>query len=449
MQNAPLSKSKTSLSPDVKPLGKVGSALLILAAPITVLNPILPHIGPLSAYTAFSGLILVYGLLNLRRRTPDRLRKLTIVFAIPTMLVAAFVALSNFGVPSVFGESVVVAAGLALVIGLICMPVSRDTLRVVLLGWLIASITTTAMAAIERLTGFRFAPSYLDINPYISKVGVVAVFYNPNNFAAFLAFSFVVLLAGRRLFSSPFLRAMFLFAGIAAVPVMLATSSRFGIAAIVLSSAMWIFLRLRTVTARVGLGLLSLIGAYMLVIQMGEGGSESATATPRGTHYVIEVGGLAIPSDSSLLARWNLALNGLEMSITTPLGVGPGGFEDRMRTGMFPREVFGLVNPHNGVIEFLVQYGVILTVLAFLVTFTLFSTALRESITTHQGTPERGLAIGLACALVALPLVLGMHSAFLDAPQQWLAMATFIMIGIYLRTWNTRSPDVSGVNIGG
>ncbi|MDR2322317.1 MAG: O-antigen ligase family protein [Microbacterium sp.] len=414
-------------------LTRLGRVLVAFLPPIAVLNPILPHIGPVASFTAYSVLFFAYGVFHLRRRPPSGIRRLVLVLCLPVLAIALWTVITQFGTPVVFTEAVVVAGGIFIVLGLIALPSSRDTMRAILAGWLLASLATTVLAAIELTTGRHFGPNYLDANPTATKTGVVTVFFNPNNYAAFLCLAIPLLLAGATLTTRRWLRLTYYATAVVSVPLTVATSSRFGLAALVLGGSIWLMLRLRSHIAQAFMLAFALFAVILtLTLLQGRAAGDISSAA-RSSGYVISVMGLDIPSDSSLLARWNLMLNGLDMIPHTPFGSGPGGYELAAQAQGTTRNTFGMINPHNGAIEFITQYGIILGAIAALLTITLFIVSVRANNTYGKGTPERALASATVCVIAMLPLILGMHSTFLDVPHEWIGFATFAAVGAYLQ----------------
>ncbi|KJL26328.1 O-antigen ligase family protein [Microbacterium azadirachtae] len=426
-----------------KPLSRIGQLLVAGLIPVAALNPVLPHVGPVSSFTAYAIIFFVYAIGHIHKRPPSRLRLLIALFSIVVLGIALVTLANRFGALYASAEAVVVAGGLFITLGLISLPSTRNTIKSLLLGWLLASIITTVLAIVELLTGHHFGPSYLDANPGASKTGVVVVFFNPNNYAAFLTLTIPLLIAGARLTSRVWVRRAYYLAAFASVPIMFLTSSRFGLAALVLGAAVWVILRVRSRVAQAAILVFALIGVIaVLVMFQGRTAGDISAGISRDS-YEITIGGIKIPSDSSLLARWNLALNGLDMIAENPFGSGPGGYElSALSTGT-SRMTFGMVNPHNGAIEFATQYGVFLGIIAALITVTLLATALRANSVASRRSPDRALAAATVAVIWTLPLLFGMHSTFVDVPHEWLGFATFATIGVYLTQYRgaPRTPD--------
>ncbi|GAA4485871.1 O-antigen ligase family protein [Microbacterium panaciterrae] len=422
----------TSQPADPESLSRIGFALAALAAPVSALNPILPHVGPVSAFTAYSLLMFVYGVFHMRRRPPNGLRRFIIVFCIPILAITLPAIVIHFGAAHIFAEAVVVSGGVLITLGLIALPSTLLTIRAVLAGWLLASISTTVLAIIELTTGRHFGPSYLDANPGASKTGVVTVFFNPNNYAAFLTLTIPLLIAGAALATRTWTRRAYYLAAIASVPIMIATSSRFGVAALLLGVAVWMILRIRSHFAQAFVLAFALLGVVLVFkfLQANSAGEISSSAS--GADYAIKLFGVEITSDSSLVARWNLMLNGFDMIDRAPFGSGPGGYELVALDQGTSRMTFGMINPHNGAIEFLTQYGVILGAIAVSVTIALFVNSIRSNKLLHSSAPERTLASASVCMIACLPLIFSMHSTFLNVPHEWAGFATIAVVAVYL-----------------
>ncbi|MCE4027328.1 O-antigen ligase family protein [Microbacterium sp. Au-Mic1] len=417
-----------------RPITRIGLVLVALIAPVSVLNPVLPHLGPVSAFTGFAALFFIYGITHMQKRQPDGLRQLVAILCLPVLVISLLAVVNSFNVQYVFAQAVVVSGGVFITLGLLALPSSRDLIRSLLFGWLVASLCTSCLALIEITTGRHFGATYLDANPDATKLGVVTVFYNPNNYAAFLALTIPLLLAGASLTTRKWARLLYVFAAIVSVPLMVATSSRFGLATLFVAPAMWIILRLRSHVTQAIAVVFALVGAVLILrFQAGSAAGDIAPVGAGGS-YTINLLGLQIPADSSLLARWNLILNGLDMIAENPLGSGPGGYTVTAQAQGTSRMTFNITNPHNGVIEFFTQYGVLLGVVAVVVTIALLVLSVRANNASRRRTPERALASALACVIATLPLILTMNSSFVGVPHEWAGFATCAAVGIYLRT---------------
>ncbi|KJL34475.1 O-antigen ligase family protein [Microbacterium azadirachtae] len=386
----------------------------------------------MSSFTAYAVILFVYGFLHLRRRPPVGLRRVIVIFCLPVLVISLVTLMTNFGAPYIFGNSVVVSGGILIVLGMVSLPATKETIRAVLAGWLLASLSTTALAAIELSTGLHFGSTYLDANPGATKTGVVTVFFNPNNYAAFLTITIPLLLAGAALTTRTWVRRIYYLAALVSAPIMILTSSRFGLAALILGVSIWIVLRIRSHIGQAIVLAFAVLGAiFTLVFLQGRSAGEISGAGAGGG-YIIGVLGFQIPVDSSFLARWNLSLNGLDMLAQTPLGSGPGGYELTAIAQGTSRQTFNMINPHNGAMEFFTEYGVILGALAFIVTIALFIGAIRANGTSSRSRAERSLATATISVIVMLPLVFVMHSTFINIPHEWIGFATFVVIGIHL-----------------
>ncbi|MGO4680955.1 O-antigen ligase family protein [Microbacterium sp. 2MCAF23] len=431
--NATAARSRVEITAQ-RPLTRVGRVLLMLVTPVSVLNPVLPHLGPVSAFTGFSALFFLYGILHLQKQQHIGLRQLIVLLCVPVAAISLAAVVNSFNVQYVFAQAVVVSGGAFITLGMLALPHTRDLIRAVLLGWLIASLCTSLFALIEITTGRHFGATYLDANPDATKLGVVTVFYNPNNYAAFLALTIPLLLAGAAMTTRKWLRLIYFFAAMVSVPLMFATSSRFGLATLFIAPATWIILRLRSHVTQAIACVFALVGAILILrFQQGSAAGDIAPIQASGS-YEIDFLGLQIPADSSLLTRWNLILNGFDMMAQNPLGSGPGGYTVTAKAEGSSRLTFNITNPHNGAIEFFTQYGVLLGILAVVVTVALFTLSIRANSRYEKGAPERALASALVCVLASLPLILTMNSSFVGVPHEWAGFATCAAIGIHLRS---------------
>ncbi|MFK3676449.1 O-antigen ligase family protein [Microbacterium sp. NPDC090218] len=423
-------------------LGLLPRVIVFLMPLVAAMNPVLPIVGPISPFPLVAAILFVVGLMHVRPGMPTGpVRTAAWFFAVPLVLVSLLTLATRFGAAWAHNEAVSVLAGLLAVLGLCMIRLTRGVLRLLMNGWLLTFAVTGVLAVIEFFTGFRLGVSYLDANPLASDLGIVSVFFNPNNYAAFLALSLPILIAGHSLARSKGLRAAYVLALIGSVPLMVVTNSRFGYAAMLVFIAVWLVLRWRRLITRVVVALLGL-GAVLTV-------SVFANRVISGywgdIQYSIPVLGLTFPVDASLFARWNLALNGLDALAVDPLlGAGPGGFEIHAQSTPPVRQTFRIINPHNGVIELLSQYGIVMLVLAVVLTLCLFVVGSRHLRSSRPGTPERAMSFALVSGVTMLPLILLMNSSYLEILHTWAALAVFVAIGAYLSTTVPAEPDAAG-----
>lgn len=423
-------------------LGLLPRILVFLLPLVAAMNPVLPIVGPVSPFPLVAAMLFVVGVMHVRPGMPvGPVRTAAWLFAVPLLLVSLLTLLTRFGAAWAHNEAVSVLSGLLAVLGLCMIRLTRGVLRLLMNGWLLTFIVTGALAVLEFFTGFRLGVSYLDVNPLASDVGIVSVFFNPNNYAAFLALSLPILIVGHALARSTGLRSAYVLALVGSVPLMVVTNSRFGYAAMLVFIAVWLVLRWRRFVTRVVVALLG-FGAVLTV-------SVFANRVVSGywgdIQYSIPVLGLTIPVDASLYARWNLALNGLDTLAVDPLfGAGPGGFEIHAQGTPAVRQTFRIINPHNGVIELLSQYGILMLVLAVVLTLSLFVVGSRHLRRSEAGTPERAMSFALVCGVLMLPLILLMNSSYLEILHTWAALAVFVAIGAYLSTTSPTERDAIG-----
>lgn len=426
------SASAPALQAPPEPLSRLGKLVVGLAAPVTALNAILPHVGPVSAYTAYAAVMFAYGIFHMRRRPPNGVRRTILFFCIPLLAIALSAAALNTNTPRAFAEAVVVSGGLLITLGFIALPSTRETARAILAGWLIASLATTTLAALELATGLHFGATYLDANPGASKTGVVTVFFNPNNYAAFLTLTIPLLIAGASLSVRPWLRRVYYIAALVSVPVMVATSSRFGVAALILGAAVWVVLRIRSHFAQAIVLAFALAGIVLVFKYLQARGAGEISGSASNADDAIQIFGVTVTSDPSLVARWNLMLNGFDMIPGAPFGAGPNGYEQIAQSRATTRMTYGMINPHNGAVEFIVHYGVIFGLLALVATVALFANALGANSVLPKKAPERAFASATVCLIAVLPLLFSMHSTFVNVPHEWLGFATIAALGVIL-----------------
>jgi O-antigen ligase len=113
-----------------------------------------------------------------------------------------------------------------------------------------------------------------------------------------------------------------------------------------------------------------------------------------------------------------------------------------MYAGDGHRPTAGLVNPHNGWIEILAEYGIIVTVLFGLLLAKIagvgWSVYRRVGLRSADGDGDFGLVV--AGLVVALPVLSMMNSTFLQPSVVWLLLASMYLIATTL-SGRTREPD--------
>ena len=415
-------------------LGVAGRSLVFIMPLIAATNPVLPVLGPVSPLPLLALFLFLTGLHQLGSHTGGGLsRGLVMTFAFCLLAVAGFTLTTKFGAPWAHNEAVAVTSGALIVLAMCMIRLTKGVLRLLCNGWLVAFALTGIIAGVEITTGARVGESYLDINPFPSDLGVASVFYNPNNYAAFLSMSLPLLTAGAVLARSRMLRRTYYFALVAVAALMLATNSRLGLAAMLLFGMVWALLRWRKVTTRFIAGALAALATITIIAASNTGIGDYWD----NTLYSVPILGFEIPVDASLLIRWNLAQNGFDLLSTNPLlGAGPGGFEIWAQSNAALRETFGIINPHNGVVEMISQYGVPLFVLGVAVTLSLLGAARRIYRRSAFGSADHTLAFSLLSAVAMLPIVVLMNSSYLEILHTWAAFATFVAIACHLSALN-------------
>lgn len=405
-------------------------ACVFLMPLVAALNPILPVVGPVSALPALSALLFVMSVFSADvRRSSGTFRTLAIIFSASLLSIAALTLLTRFGAVWAHNEAVAVVSGSLLVLSMCMLRASIDLVRLICTGWLLTFGVTGMLAVVELATGTRIGANYLDVNPLASDIGIVSVFFNPNNYAAFLSFSLPLLVVGGALARASALRVLYRVALVSAFPLMLATGSRFGIASLIMFVAVWLILRWRKPLTQALVALFTLI-AMTIVITV-------ANTTMIGywgnVEYSIPLFGIDVPVDASLFARWNLAQNGWELLSANPVfGAGPGGFEIWAQANTPSRLTFGIINPHNGFVELASQYGIVLLVLGTLVAVSMLAVGRRVHRDGNTSPVDRTLAFSIIAATAMLPLVLLMNSSYLEILHTWAAFAAFTVITRYL-----------------
>ena len=142
----------------------------------------------------------------------------------------------------------------------------------------------------------------------------------------------------------------------------------------------------------------------------------SAFLTPEGRDIIF--GG----TNSTGLVRLNLAKNGLLMAWRTAgIGVGAGNFESYLETHSMRYPTGRTFSPHNGLVEVLAQYGVLIFVGVLILMFRILRRALGHR---HWSAPRPGLVLGLMAVAVG---TLSNNSSYLDPSFMWVAFSMFFV----------------------
>lgn len=410
--------------------GLMTRLLLLLLPALVTLNPVLPSVGPLPGYVIAAVMLLLSSLTQLRtEKSTGAFRPLVWVWSMLVLVqvTVAFVASSE--TPSVRNESIVVGFGVSLILSVVTLSSKEQALKHLLRGWLIAFLLTGGIGAYELLTGVRLVPSYLDANPLAQDIGIASTFYNANNYAAFLVVAAPFLAIGVRSGSTRIERILHLLSLLGAIPLILGTGSRFGVA---LGLVLALVAVLVNVSRKAFAATIGLVLVILLIVYTSGGSFDDPTFFGDGL-FAIPVFGNEILVDPSLYIRWNLALNGLGfLAGSTLLGIGAGRFEYYMLRGDAEYDTLGIVNPHNGVVELLAQYGLLTFGIFVLINVLALSGALRARQRPDSHSFRRGAVTAVISSIVTIPIVGLMHSSYLDSPYVWVGFATTFGLALYL-----------------
>lgn len=328
-------------------VGPSGRKELPLVVALTALPPLAavgPLIGgPVNPFRLLAGaLVAWWGWQAARSRGLTRLETV-ILAASGVVLVSAAVSYLRFGWPlSGLGELVSLLLGLLLIAALVHASGHVDVVRWLLRGYILMVLGLACVVAWEYATDLHlpnFVVPYEDRNStglWDSKAGT---FTNPNQLAHVLVFSQPLLVAAACLERGRW-RLVAAASAVLAFVLAYPTNSRVG----------W------ALTAATALAVLAsrrwgrwTLGAALLALAIPA--VRSLVLSPVLTRLSKKE---AIDADDP---RLKMLRNGWSLLVDSGfLGVGPEAFTHRVAAGAVP-EPTEIVNPHNGVLEVLVQYG--------------------------------------------------------------------------------------------
>lgn len=332
---------------------------------------------------------------------------------------------------STWPEALSVGVGLLLLLSCLIGAVATSTIASWCRGWLVAYMVTGGIAVWEIVTGNHLSnyfiyydanlPSWTPTNAPASTLG------NPNNYAFFLFASLIILSIGRALAASRLAKLSYLIP-LLTIPVFLYfTESR-------TSLALWAVCVVVYVVAQKRVALIAL-GTLALIIAIASNGGIFRMVTEWFGNFI---GG------ESGIVRVNLALNGLDFLFETYLlGLGPGGFESRMSQGA-EHPTGGVLSAHNGAVEVVAQYGVVVFAVLITLLLLLAITGVRTFRATESGSAERQIAGALILGVVTMPPIVVTNSSTLTQSFPWVYFAFLTMIGIYISQTGAGTPQQEG-----
>ncbi len=317
------------------------------------------------------------------------------------------------------------AVGLMFAVALALVQLYRtaETVLTVARGWLYMTALVLAVNAWEILSGNRLPNFYLP--PSMKGVDfqwdqIAGPFHNPNQLAAVLVMSAIVMAVGFSLEHDRRLRWAYVAVCLPMPLVILRTGSTLGLALLGVVTVVWLSLHRWT----------RLIGLPLAVI--------AVVALPPGRALLTALWGQAVnlwhPRDDFVYSsgdRLNLMLDGVVMLRRSSwVGVGPAGFSHVMTTQPMPYGTHGIVNPHSAVIEITAQYGIGMFVLLVLVAVGLVKWSLQRLARTRGerlASPRRSVALWLLVLTVLWPVLSMMNSTWLNQSMSAMLIGTLVL----------------------
>ncbi|MFB8189659.1 O-antigen ligase family protein [Microbacterium sp. NPDC055988] len=314
-------------------------------------------------------------------------------------------------------------SGFAILLGAAAVRVSSRTFDAAIVGWTFAYGLAVIVAIMEKYFGFVPQNSFLVLRGYaLESVGLSSLFGNPNAFALFLLASSVVFMPYAVSARRPIVRVLYYALQLSTLYFMIESGSRTGLTCllVVMVITLWHLLHKRDL-ARM---LLILVVIALVAVQ-------ALTASGTAFFNDLRENSLFTSDDGSFLLRFNLVRNGLLFASESPLiGIGPDQYEAHMltRQDLYPTSF--IINPHNGFVEMLSQYGIVVFLLfvLFLLQTAVSAWKLMRSASSKR---DKAYMVGQAQLLliVLLPFASTMHSTFLGAPGAWLYLFALIALG--------------------
>lgn len=414
---AGVAATKADAGRDLPRANRLTVVLMFLLPMLAAFGPLLPGIGSFFLFRLAALLFFIVAVVTHKKDGRSSLRNLTVTLAVGWFFVATLGLLVSGISSNTWSELLTLVSGLALLLGIVLSPAPRQLLMVFLGGWLFAYFIVSTFALVEIVTGFSLSASYAEERS-LDAWGITVMFYNPNNYATFLLFSYLALLVlwGR---ARTTLTRVLAVCGILSIPLfMAATSSRTGVLILAVFVAVTIFLVIRRNLMLRVVFVLVVIVAVIFVLQNMSTPNAGLARVVGDLGYAIDLGVIAIPVDVSTFVRWNLVLVGLSLAGANPLlGGGAGSYEDYVTSSGMTSQTLGITNPHNGFIEVLSQYGIVMFALFVIWLLGVLVTGARAR--RKPDRPARVVWIAILLGIVSLPLVLTMHSSAIDPSTTW------------------------------
>ncbi len=424
-------------------------AMVLVLPLLASLGPLVAVVGPMWGFRVACLVLGGYAFLTRsnRQRSELKSRLVALICGWGVVLVALSIFVPLAG--SARTEVVSISTGMVLIWAMGTLPEPRRLMALLPAAWLIAFTVTGAIAVREFFTGQHFSNYYLDdaeLQRFEASNYVASTFGNPNNYAFFLCSAFPFLLVGAYRARRTSTRVVFAAAAMLAFALVFVTGSRLGTGILVLQVVV-IFLAsgLLRKLAMVLLGVLLIALVRVGAPDVFESTTDQVTEQVEATFGGGGEGLLyELRSNGALSAgvRLNLVRNGWDFALDSALlGAGPGSFERLMSEGEGDYPTAGIVNPHSGWTEVLVEYGLVIFILIGLFLARIVSTGWgafrRDGLRRRGGDGDFGLLIaGLG---IGMPLLSMMNSTFLQPSVVWALVACLYLCAVALS--ESRPPD--------
>ena len=292
---------------------------------------------------------------------------------------------------------------------------SRNALKSISIGWLLAVVFCCSIAFWELVTGNHLSITKEQKDVWNTGTEIItylrsnATFYNSNGFVTFLCFSMPWLFYGFRLSNGFYKKLLFVLVIVIAIIISLLNGSRGGLLSIMIMSLIFIVMSFKDQRKRVINTLLLILAFYAIYYFYTN--SMFAVMTTRVSDSVLS-------GDDARFVIWNNALKAF--GDTYGLGTGIGGMHEAMKE----YALSGIVITHNIFLEFFLQYGIIFGSVFVYFLWCQFKKAL-------QLGSDRKMA--LLMALIAMPVYGVINSGYLLDAHLYGLLATIFVFANYER----------------
>lgn len=439
---APMSSAKPMTSVSRRPPAGHASAgslslVLLFLTPITAVTAGVVTVGQVPPHAISSGMLGIVGVLAVisGARDASRVTLPVLTFALAWLTVTA-IHLGIGGVP-LSNEVTISLSGIAILLGVANLRPDLRAVRAFLSGWTAAYMLAVMAAVGEKFFGYLPKNNYLVYQGgrLLEDVGLSSFFGNPNGFALFLVASCAIFMLAALTASATRVRFWFYVLQVSTVVAVFETNSRIGVSLVLIIVAVTLWIALSShPRARL---LVIVLAVASVAPQFISGGDQLVEGLQESTLLSVLSG-----QDGSFMVRFNLFLNGLAFTMDHPLiGVGPNMFEENMLVARDSLPTGNIINPHNGAIELLSQYGVPVFVVMMLVLVRAWKSA-RSRMRSAESLTEKTYVLGLTqlVLLLALPFASTMQSTFLGNPTAWLYLSAIVALA-HLSSGVDPAPD--------